>query len=305
MSLGRSLENVNEPRDLYDVAPELWESVRGVDAPLIHLLDGFLDAGKVTHGMAAHLLRTCNPERVATFDVDVLHDYRSRRPMMTFDTFQWTAITMPLLVLDKLTDETGRPFLLMHGQEPDSRWERMVEATLSICDELGVGRFYTASGIPLAVPHTRPTGITRHATQQDLAHDNPPLIERMDVPGQWSAMLELRAGEVGRVAMGYVAHVPHYLSQVQFPQAVKVVLESLMDDTGLHVPMGDLPEEIVENNQLIDSEIAGSAETMELVAALEDAFDTAHDRAAPVPTADEIAAEFEQFLAEREQDQNP
>src|SRR5664279_2560769 len=93
--------------------------------------------------------------------------------------------------------------------------------------------------------------------------------------------------------------------QVQFPQAVKVVLESLMDDTGLHVPMGDLPEEIVENNQLIDSEIAGSAETMELVAALEDAFDTAHDRAAPVPTADEIAAEFEQFLAEREQDQNP
>lgn len=225
--------------------------------------------------------------------------------MMTFDTFQWTAITMPHLVLDKLTDETGRPFLLMHGQEPDSRWERMVEATLSICDELGVGRLYTASGIPLAVPHTRPTGITRHATQQDLAHDNPPLIERMDVPGQWSAMLELRAGEAGRVAMGYVAHVPHYLSQVQFPQAVKVVLESLMDDTGLHVPMGDLPEEIVENNQLIDSEIAGSAETMELVAALEDAFDTAHDRAAPVPTADEIAAEFEQFLAEREQDQNP
>ena len=69
--------------------------------------------------------------------------------------------------------------------------------------------------------------------------------------------------------------------------------------------MGDLPEESVENNQLIDSEIAGSAETMELVAALEDAFDTAHDRAAPVPTADEIAAEFEQFLADREQDQNP
>ena len=61
MSLGRSLENVNEPRDLYDVVPELWELVRGVDAPLIHLLDGFLDAGKVTHGMAAHLLRTCNP----------------------------------------------------------------------------------------------------------------------------------------------------------------------------------------------------------------------------------------------------
>jgi hypothetical protein len=290
---------------LYDVVPETWETVRGVDAPLIHLLDGFLDAGRVPHGTAAHLLRTCHPERVATFDVDVLHDYRSRRPIMTFDTYHWTAIQMPHLVLDRLTDEAGRPFLLMHGQEPDSRWERMVTTTLAICDELGVSRLYTGAGIPLAVPHTRPTGITRHATSQDLAHDNPPLIERMDVPGQWSAMLELRAGEVGRVAMGYVAHVPHYLSQVQFPQAVKVVLQSLMDDTGLRIPLGDLDDEIAENAELIDAEVAGSPETGELVAALEDAFDTAHDRIAPVPTADEIAAEVEKFLADREQDQNP
>lgn len=296
---------MNQPQDLYDVVPEVWETVRGVDAPLIHLLDGFLDAGRVTHGAAAHLLSNCSPERVATFDVDVLHDYRSRRPIMTFDTYRWTAIQMPHLVIDKLTDANGRLFLLMHGQEPDSRWERVVTATLDICDELNVSRLYTASGIPLAVPHTRATGITRHATQQDLAHDNPPLIDRMDVPGQWSAMLELRAGEAGRVAMGYVAHVPHYLSQVQFPQAVKVVLSALMDDTGLRIPLGHLDEEIIENNELINAEVAGSAETGELVAALEDAFDTAHDRAAPVPTADEIAAEFEQFLADREQDQNP
>ena len=296
---------MNQPQDLYDVVPETWETVRGVDAPLIHLLDGFLDAGRVTHGTAAHLLSTCRPERVATFDVDVLHDFRSRRPIMTFDTYRWTAIQMPQLVLDKLTDETGRPFLLMHGQEPDSRWERMVTATLSICDELGVGRLYTGAGIPMAVPHTRPTGITRHATLQDLAHDNPPLIDRMDVPGQWSAMLELRAGEAGRVAMGYVAHVPHYLSQVQFPQAVKVVLSSLMEDTGLRIPIGDLDEEIVENNELIGAEVAGSPETAELVAALEDAFDTAHERSTPMPSADEIAAEFEKFLADREQDQNP
>ncbi len=296
---------MNQPRELYDVVPETWETVRGIDAPLIHLLDGFLDAGRVTHGAAAHLLRTCDPQRVATFDVDVLHDYRSRRPIMTFDTYHWTAIQMPHLVVDRLTDAVGRHFLVMHGQEPDSRWERTVEATLEICDALGVSRLYTASGIPLAVPHTRPTGITRHATLQELAHDNPPLIDRMDVPGQWSAMLELRAGEVGRVAMGYVAHVPHYLSQVQFPQAVKVVLESLMDDTGLRIPLGDLDAEILENRELIDSEVAGSAETGELVAALEEAFDTAHERSMPMPSADEIAAEFEKFLADREQDQNP
>ena len=305
MSEGRSLGDVNEARDLYEVVPETWEAVTGTGAPLIHLLDGFLDAGRVTHGTAAHLLRTCHPQRVVTFDIDELHDFRSRRPIMTFDTYHWTAIQMPHLVIDRLTDEDGRPFLLMHGQEPDMRWERAVTATLDICDELQVSRLYTASGIPLAVPHTRPTGITRHATESTLAHDNPPLIERMDVPGQWSAMLEFRAGEAGRVAMGYVAHVPHYLSQVHFPQAVKVVVESLMADTGLRIPMGELPQEVAENAELIDAEVAGSSETAELVAALEEAFDTAHERVAPVPTADEIGAEFERFLAEREQDQNP
>lgn len=255
-------------------------------------------------GTATHLLRHCHPVRLATFAVDELHDYRSRRPVMTFDIFQWTEVQMPQLVIDKLTDADGRPFLLMHGQEPDAHWERMVNSTLGLCDELGVGRLYTASGIPLAVPHTRPTGITRHATQQDLAHDNPPLIERMEVPGQWSSLLELRAGKAGRVAMGYVAHVPHYLSQTHFPQAVKVVLESLMEDAGLDIPLDGLAEEVAESNRLIDDEVAGSPETSELIAALEEAFDTAHDKTAPVPTADEIGAEFERFLAEREQDEN-
>ncbi len=305
MRAGHTLACVKDPRELYEVVPETWQEVQGAGAPMLHLLDGFLDAGRVTHGVAAHLLRTCHPERLATFDVDAVHDYRSRRPVMTFDTYRWTGIQPPVLAIERLTDALGRAFLLMHGQEPDSQWERMAQATLTIASEVGVGRLYTVTGIPMAVPHTRPTGITRHATQEELVHDNPPLIDRMDVPGQWSALLQLRAGEAGRIAMGYVAHVPHYLSQVYFPQSAKAVLQAFMNDTGLVIPLTGLDDEIRDSLDLINSEVEGSPETGELVSALEDAFDTAHERATPVPTADEIAAEFEKFLQDREQDQNP
>ncbi len=106
---------------------------------MLHLLDGFLDAGRVTHGLSAHLLKTCHPERLATFDVDAVHDYRSRRPIMTFDTYRWTAIQPPVLAIDRLTDALGHAFLLMHGQEPDGQWERMAQATLTIASEIGVG----------------------------------------------------------------------------------------------------------------------------------------------------------------------
>ena len=280
--------------------PGSWPELVGEEAPLLHLLDGFLDAGRILHGAVRHLERTCAPARVATFDVDELHDYRSRRPVMTFDTYRWVGVQQPQLVLDRLTDATGRPFLLLHGVEPDAQWERAIAAVLGICDDLGVGRLYTLSGIPLAVPHTRPTGITRHATDERLVHDNPPLIERMDVPAQWSALFQFRAGQAGRSASGYVAHVPHYLSQVYFPQAMIVALQALMDDTGLVIPMAGLAEEAAESLDLINNEMASSAETQELVAALKEAFDAAHDQVAPVPTADEIGAEFERFLAERE-----
>lgn len=291
---------MKDPRELFEAVEPGWSDVKGLGVPMLHLLDGFLDSGRVLFGATRHLLRTCDPARVVTFAVDELHDYRSRRPVMTFDTYRWLSAKTPELVIDRLTDATGRPFLLMHGSEPDTMWETTIAATLQICDELGVGNLYTLGGIPLAVPHTRPTGLTRHSTDENLVHDNPPLIERMDVPAQWSALFQLRAGEAGRVGSGYVAHVPHYLSQVYFPQALTVALEALMDDSGLVLPLTGLPEETAESFSLINDEMASSTETQELVAALEEAFDAAHTRIAPVPTADEIGAEFERFLAERE-----
>jgi len=291
---------VKDPRELYELEPGVATSLKGSGVPMLHLFEGFLDAGRVLHQLTEHLLKVSEHERVATFDVDVLHDYRSRRPAMTFDTYRWTGVTPYELAVDLLRDATGRPYLLMHGPEPDVQWERVIAAILGLTETLGVGRLYTASGIPLAVPHTRPVGLTRTATDEALAAGNPPLIERVEVPGQLSSLLQFRAGEAGRVAMGYVAHVPHYLAQVPYPRGVVRVLDALMDDTGLVISPAGLDESITETDQMLANELESNAETGDLVRALEEAFDATQERIVPVPTADEIGAELERFLAERE-----
>lgn len=292
---------MRDPRELYELEPGAAASVRGAGVPFLHLLDGFLDAGRVLRGLTDHLLRVSEPVRVATFDTDALHDYRSRRPVMTFDTYRWTGVRSYELVVDMLRDATGRPYLVMHGPEPDVQWERVCAAILSLADTLGAGRLYTATGIPLAVPHTRPTGLTRTATEAGLAAGNPPLIERVEVPAQLSALLQFRAELAGRVAMGYVAHIPHYLVQVPYPRGVVRVLDALMDDSGLVIPPTGLDTEIADTDAMLANELESNTETADVVRALEEAFDATQERIVPVPTADEIGAELERFLAEREQ----
>lgn len=289
-----------DPRLLYEFDPEVWASVRGQGAPLFHLLEGYVDAGRVNRTLAEALLGSGPRERVVTFDHDALHDYRSRRPAMTFDTFHWVGARTYELAIDKVLDADGRPLLVLHGPEPDNQWERAIAAVLGIAERLETPMLITANGIPMAVPHSRPTMITRHATREDLALGNPSWIDRVEVPGSFSGLLEFRAGQSGRAARGYVAHVPHYLAQAEFPQAAAAILAAVGRDNGLRFDMTELEREAATTLARIDEEARANAETLEAVLAMEEQYDRAAERHEAVPSAEEIGAEFERFLAERE-----
>lgn len=60
-------------------APKLT-SADGRGPVLIHALEGFSDAGHAIKLAAQHLRNTLDTELVASFAIDELLDYRSRRP---------------------------------------------------------------------------------------------------------------------------------------------------------------------------------------------------------------------------------
>ncbi len=296
---------VLDPRQLYTFDSDLWESVRGTEPALLHLLDGYIDAGAVTHGAAHYLLEVCEHEVLVEFDHDQLHDYRSRRPQMTFDTNQWVSITDYALVIHRLLDADGKPFLMLSGPEPDTQWNRMSAAVLGIAEELGVSQLITVSGVPMAVPHTRPTLVTAHGTRPELISGNPMWIDRVQIPGSFSHVLEYRAGHAGRLAQGFVAHVPHYLAQAGFPQATSAVLARIAQTAGLDLPMAGLAERTAANLATIAAETADDQDFPAVVTALEEQYDRlSNSGAASMPSAEEIGAAVEQFLAEQDPPQD-
>ncbi len=273
---------------------------------LVVALGGFMDAGHTQRLLTDHLLATAESTVVAAFDTDQLIDYRSRRPPMVFDTNRWLAYEDPCLALHRLTDRDGTPYLLLTGPEPDFQWERVTEAIRQLVVMLGVDLVVTAHGIPMAVPHTRPIGMTSHATDPRLisAQANP--FGRIEVPGSLSSLLELRLGESGHDAIGFAVHVPHYLAQAEFADGAVTALNAITAATGLSLPADDLVAQAGLNRAEIAREVEGSEEVTQVIEALERQYDTfSEGRQKPsllatdvseLPSADEIGAEFEQFL---------
>lgn len=290
-----------DPRQLYTVHEDVLAGLAGHRPVLVHQLDGFVDAGQAGRLLTANLIEQLDSEVVAVFDHDQLHDYRSRRPAMIFDTNQWRSYADLQLRLLKMTDEQGEVFLLFSGPEPDVQWERLAAALIGLIEQLDVRLTITLHGIPMAVPHSRPITATAHATDPELVQGYRSWIDRVEVPASFTGLLEYRLGQLDRKAMGFAAHVPHYLAQAAFPAAGLALTRQLSQATGLAIPLEPLEEASSSNLTDINTEMAQSGEVQELVATLEQQYDAmAADSSQQVPSADEIGAEFERFLAERD-----
>lgn len=289
-----------DPRLLYTLDEDVVAKLADAHPVLIQQLDGFVDAGGAGRQLTSHVLEHLEHEVVATFDHDQLHDYRSRRPAMVFDTNQWKSYADLHLRLHRVVDEQGEVFLLLSGPEPDVQWERFAAALMGLIERLDVRLTISAHGIPMAVPHTRPITLTAHATDASLVTGYRSWIDRVEVPASFVALLELRLGQTERRAMGFAVHVPHYLAQATFPEAALSLTRSINAATGLAVPLEPLEKASASNLEDIAAEMQTSQEVQELVATLEQQYDALQAEHQGVPSADDIAAEFERFLADRE-----
>ena len=305
--------NDYRPERIYELefpAPQLSSS-DGQGPVLIHALEGFSDAGHAIRLAAAHLRDALDTELVASFAIDDLLDYRSRRPMMTFKTDHFTAYEEPQLNLYALRDSLGTPFLLLAGLEPDLQWERFVAAVRLLAERLGVRQTIGLGTIPMAVPHTRPVTMTAHSTNRELIADFQPWIGEVQVPSSVSNLLEYRMAQHGHDAVGFTVHVPHYLAQTDYPAAAEALLEQVSKSAALEFPLDALTEAGTAVRTKIDDQVAASPEVAQVVDALEhqyDAFVAAQEnrsllaRDEDLPSGDELGAEFERFLAQRDED---
>ncbi|WP_299558746.1 proteasome assembly chaperone family protein [uncultured Mycolicibacterium sp.] len=288
-------------------APEL-STADGRGPVMVHALEGFSDAGHAIRLAAAHLKNTLPTELVASFAIDELLDYRSRRPLMTFKNDHFTAYDDPELNLYALHDSEGTPFLLLCGLEPDLRWERFIAAVRLLAERLGVRQVIGLGAMPMAVPHTRPITLTAHSNNRDLIAEHPAWFAEVQVPASVSNLLEYRMGQYGYDVVGYTVHVPHYLAQTPYPPAAEALLAEVARTGSLQIPLAELAKAGAEVHDRINAQVEASPEVAQVVAALErqyDAFVVAQEnrsllaRDEDLPTGEELAGEFERFLAQQ------
>ena len=303
----------HRPDRMYELefpGPQLAAS-DGRGPVLIHALEGFSDAGHAIRLAAEHLKNSLDTELVASFAIDDLLDYRSRRPIMTFKTDHFTHYQEPELNLYALRDSVGTPFLLLAGLEPDLQWERFITAVRLLSERLGVRRTIGLGAIPMAVPHTRPVTLTAHSNNRELIADHQPWVGEVQVPSSVSNLLEFRMAQHGHEAVGFTVHIPHYLAQTDYPAAAEALLENVAESASLQFPMQALSEAAAVVRGKIDEQVEASEEVAGVVSALErqyDAFVAAQEnrsllaRDEDLPSGEELGAEFERFLAEQADD---
>lgn len=298
---------MRDPAELYELNPEAPEIPVGL--PLIVGLNGFADAGSAVSQFGDFVLESLQTELVAKFETDALLDYRARRPIVFFEQDHITDYSPATLELHLGWDEMHAPFLLLTGFEPDFQWERFVQAVMDLIDRYQVSLTCWLHAVPMPVPHTRPIRVTVSGNQAELIEALSVWKPTTQVPANVVQLLEYRLYQMDSPVVGYALLIPHYLADTEYPTAALTVMDCVSTATGLIFPTDRVRETGREFLVKIDEQVANNEELARLVGALEERNDTymegtalrspLMDEDGLLPTADEIAAELEKFLATR------
>ena len=298
---------MQDPAGLYDLSLDAADVPPGL--PMVAALTGFADSGSAVTQFSTHVLDSLAHRPIATFDSDALLDYRARRPTIYFDQDHLSDYRPPSLKLYLAEDELEQQFLLLTGYEPDFQWERFTAAVLQLVDRFQVKTTTWVHAIPMPVPHTRPIGVTVSGNRTELTDAMSVWKPRTQVPANALHLIEYRLQELGHPTAGFVLLIPHYLADTEYPAAAVTALESVSAATGLLFPTDRLREEGRDFVARIESQVENNQELARLVGTLEERHDSYMldnplpspliDEDGELPSADEIAAELQNFLASR------
>ena len=300
--------------DLYRLiqpVPDL-RSEDGRGPVLVHGLEGFSDAGQAIEGVTDHLRDSQDAQLIVEFDVDQLIDYRSRRPHLKYSFDHFAGYDEPAIQIHAVKDTKGTSYLLLSGLEPDLRWDGFTESVVDLAGAFGVRMSIGLGSIPLGVPHTRPTNASAHASDVDLIRGFTAWPGEFSVPGNVGSLLELRMSEHGIPTAGFTVHVPQYLSQTAYPAAVLNLVDSISKVGELDLPTGELEKAAEDFTAQVNAQISHNPEILTAVEQMEKQYDefmearmgsdSLNPGGKPLPSGDEIGAEFERFLAQQSGD---
>lgn len=240
---------------------------------LITHFDGAMDAGSTGALSVVQMLNSLTAKRVATFDSDRLIDYRSHRPVMMVEDWVTKEVVAPEIALDLVHDDAGLPILILHGPEPDARWESFTQNVAELARKAGVEIVVSLYGFPAAVPHTRPVSIHVQSTDGDLIPQQGNLMGNWQLPAPLSQFMQYRLSGQDLHGMTLYAAVPYYMADSSFPKGASALLRRLAEMMDLSLPVGDLEQGAAADAGQVEQLVSQNPEVLRTIEALETHYD--------------------------------
>lgn len=282
--------------------PDLTEPI------LLICLEGWIDAGAAAAGAMTSMTSDADAVTLATFDTDVLIDYRARRPSMRLVNGLVTNLDWPKIELRVGVDPAGRDVLFLTGQEPDRYWHAFTDAVVDLAMSWDVRQVIGLGSYPAPVPHTREAKLALTTCSRTISASRDSYVRgTLDVPAGMFAALEERFDEMGVPAFCLWSQVPHYASNLSYPAASLALIRGVNAEGGLSFGTEALASEAASNRIHLDDLIAANPEHGALVRQLEtfqddEAANEAQSTIADMtgfgdlPSGDQLAAELQEFL---------
>jgi proteasome assembly chaperone (PAC2) family protein len=272
---------------------------------LVCAFSGWNDAASAATTALEAVAASLDSQVVARIDPEEFYDFQVNRPTIRLIEGETRQIDWPantLLAVQVPTAE--RDLVLLSGVEPNIRWRTFADSIVGAAQRLGVEMVVSLGALMADVAHTRPVPITGLASDPDLVERLGMSRSSYEGPTGIVGVVHDACRRAGMTSASLWAAVPHYVAAVPNPKAALALLRRLEGLTGIAVEASELEDATDRFTEQVDQAVSANPEIEELVRNLEASQQEDYDISQDMPSADDIAQEFQRFLRQRGRDKN-
>ena len=242
---------------------------------------------------------------IGDIDPDPFYDFTQARPTVEIDEHGVRSLSWPDNEFDVVRGQGGRDLVVLVGTEPHLAWRTYAGCIRRVAEQRGCEVVVTVGATADAVPHTRVPRVAGSTTDAGLARALGIGAPSYQGPTGVAGIIHADLADAAIPAVSLRVGIPHYLMSAEHPQAVVALQTHLAHVLGVPVPEPDADEltrdeEIARWRTLHDEAVAADPQLQRYVRMLEAEYDRRAE--AEIPSADDLAAQFEQFLRDRNDD---
>lgn len=267
---------------------------------LVVAFEGWNDAGEAASGAIKFLAQAINAQVVASVDPEEFYDFQFNRPSVSFNDSGERILSWPtteFCIPAAGSEPEVSKLSILIGTEPSRKWKSFTAEILEMIQDRDIERVLFLGAMLADVPHSRPISIV--ATSQNSKIREHLGVEKSQYEGPVGilSVLGLALEAEGIPTMALWASVPHYVHNAPSPKATLALLIEVERYLGIEFNHGDLAQEAFAWERGIDEVAQNDEEMANYIQQLEKNSDEA---AALEQNANQLAAEFEEFLRNAE-----